>query len=129
MVVVAVLSLLAVAAAGVRAALWGEATNAQMHKILLDSRGYACDSVLSNRRRVRRGGRPAPRQGSCRHGLQLDKDHFAYKGEMLHRNQLTYYQTHAQRHPLLGNNLMSHRPVRAVTHGWFVAAGVAARRA
>ena len=34
--------------------------------------------------------------------LQLDKDHFAYKGEMLHRNQLTYYQTYAQRHPLLG---------------------------
>ena len=58
--------------------------------------------------------------------LQLDKDHFAYKGEMLHRNQLTYYQTYAQRHPLLGNNLMSAQTSSRSTHGWFVAAGVAA---
>ena len=47
------------------------------------------------------------------------------EGEMLHRNQLTYYQTYAQRHPLLGNNLMSAQTSSRSTHGWFVAAGVA----
>ena len=45
----AIIALAVAAAAASEAALWGEATNAQMHKILLDSRGYACDSVLSNR--------------------------------------------------------------------------------